>query len=310
MRLDLTQLPARNDKEETGLKKQLEQLFLVGLGHFSVHDARLIVMSPSEERQTIAIESLLWDNQSGKHHVQGVVSVEGTSLNQVDIRGVFTENRGLTSLDGEFYVKAEDVSLQEWVSNYINPEFKLFSATVGGEVWLTVEQGLPQKALLNIAETAMAWGPKSTAIESQGRTRSLSIAQGQVFLSSTSENEWQLATHGFAIKSGESLWPDPQVKLNVSRDNWRLNVGEADIQLLTPLTEIVALPEGVENALQWLAPAGHVRDIRVAQKQGEDVSYSASVSKLALIVGATCLKCINWIWTFSALAPKVKRCCR
>ncbi|MDD1782214.1 TIGR02099 family protein [Enterovibrio sp. ZSDZ35] len=281
LRLDLTQLPARNDKEETGLKKQLEQLFLVGLGHFSVHDAKLVVMSASDERKTIAIESLIWDNQAGQHHVQGVVSVEGTSLSQVDIRGVFTESRGLTSLDGEFYVKADDVSLQEWVSSYVNPEFKLFSATVGGEAWLTVEQGLPRKALLNISDTAVAWGPKSAAIESQGRTRSVSIPQGQVFLTRDSKDEWHLATNGFAIKTGEKHWPEPHVKLSVTGDDWKLNVDELDIKLLTPLTEIVALPDGVENALQQLAPAGTVRDLRVAKKQGEEVAYSASVRHLA-----------------------------
>ncbi|KXF80039.1 YhdP family protein [Enterovibrio coralii] len=281
LRLDLTQLPARNDKEETGLKKQLEQLFLVGLGHFSVHDAKLVVMSPAQERKTIAIQSLLWDNQSGKHHVQGVVSVEGTSLNQVDIRGVFTENRGLTSLDGEFYLNAEDVSLQEWVSNYINPEFKLFSATVGGEAWLTVEQGLPKKALLNLSDSAMAWEPKSTAIESQGSTRTLSVERGQVFLSCDSEQQWHLATNAFAIKTGERLWPEPHVKLNVEGEDWKLNLDQLDINLLAPLTEVVELPKGVENALQMLAPSGKVTDIRVAKQAGKDIAYSANINNLA-----------------------------
>lgn len=75
LNIDLTQLPERDNAQETSLGDQLENLFLVGLGQFAVYDSSVTVLSPAEEKKTIDISSLRWDNQAGKHHMQGVFSV-------------------------------------------------------------------------------------------------------------------------------------------------------------------------------------------------------------------------------------------
>ncbi|KKD60034.1 hypothetical protein RN22_12925 [Grimontia sp. AD028] len=275
LNVDLTQLPERDNKSNESLKSQLERLFLVGLGQFAIHDAKVTLLSPSDERKTIDINSLLWDNRAGTHHVQGVVSVQGTSLNKLDVQGVFTENNGLGSLDGEFYVKADDVSLKSWISKFVNPDVSLATAKVGGEAWLTVEKGEARSALISVNNSDIAWFPNAPVLQSQGSsTQSVNIQRGQLLVEQSGDG-WHIATDNFAIKTDGKLWPEPNLRADINDDAWRVNLGYFDVQLLLPLRELVALPKGVENAINELAPKGMAQDIRIEQQKGGEVHYSA-----------------------------------
>ncbi len=51
LNVDLTQLPERDNAQETSLGDQLENLFLVGLGRFAIQDASVTVMSLAGEKK-------------------------------------------------------------------------------------------------------------------------------------------------------------------------------------------------------------------------------------------------------------------
>lgn len=280
LNVDLTQLSERDNSGSESLRAQLERLFLVELGQFTIKDAKVTLLSPSEERQTINIASLLWDNRERTHHVQGVVSVQGTSLNKVEVQGVFTEDSGLSSLDGDFYLKADDVSLKRWIGTFINPDVSLVKATVGGEAWLTVENGHPRSALVSLSGSDVAWSPNTPTLqEQQSNTQSVKVERGQILLEHSASG-WHVATDNVAIKTGGRLWPEPNLRAEIGDRQWQLNVRQLDVGLLLPLRELVSLPDGVENALQALSPDGKAQDIRVAKTDGEAVRYSAALNDI------------------------------
>ncbi|WP_394211682.1 YhdP family protein [Enterovibrio calviensis] len=281
LNVDVTQIPERKNTPDGSLKTQLERLFLVGLGQFAVHNASVTVMSPSDERKTINIESLRWDNQSGQHHVQGVVSVVGTSLNQVDIRGVFTESNGLGSLDGDFYLHAEDVSLRAWIAKFINPKITLSHAKVAGEAWLTVADGMPKTALVSLTNSAMAWHSKTPSLQAHDTLQSVSIENGHILLERSDDAGWRVATDNLAIKTGKELWPDPGLRAEFSDNEWKMSLAMLDLPLLLPLREVFDIPSGVEQAITSLAPSGQAKDIRIAKPTTSDITYSATFEDLA-----------------------------
>ncbi|MDD1792043.1 TIGR02099 family protein [Enterovibrio sp. ZSDZ42] len=281
--VDLTQLPERNTASDKSgsLATQLENLFLVGLGQFAIHDASVTVLSPSDERKTINIESLRWDNQSSQHRVQGVVSVEGTSLNQVDIRGVFTESDGLASLSGDFYLNAEDVSLKAWIAKFINPDVALSKAKVAGQAWLTVENGMPKTALVSLTDSVIAWGAKAPTLQTHDTSQSVSIRRGQILLERSGDNNWRVATEDFAIKTGKVLWPEPKLRADISRDAWAVNLAALDLSLLLPLRHMFVIPDDVEHALTSLSLTGNASDIRLAKPKTSDIAYSVDLDDVA-----------------------------
>lgn len=281
LNVDLTQLPERDNAQETSLGDQLENLFLVGLGRFAIQDASVTVMSLAGERKTVDISSLRWDNQSGTHHVQGVVSVQGTSLNKIGIQGVFTESDGIESLDGEFYLSADDVSVKDWVSKFVDPNITLAKASVGGEVWLTVEKGQPNSVLVSLKDSALAWFPAKPVLQaSSGNTQSLKIEQGLIKLAHSAKSGWQLATENIVIKTGQRLWPSPGLRAEINEQGWKLNLSQVDLSLVLPLRELVTLPEGVDSAIRALNPEGLAHDIRVAKPANGEVAYSLALENI------------------------------
>lgn len=280
LRLDLTQLPESENTQDISLKMQLERLFLVGLGHFSVQNSTLIVLSSANEPEVIEIESLLWDSLAGKHQVEGVLSVQGTSLNQVEVKGIFTEKKGLSTLDGDFYLNVENVSLTNWITQFVNPEIAIEQARVDGEIWLTVEKGLPKSAHLSLNNSYLRWSHNSSLTEDKPISQVLNIRQGNVFLTKEAASSWKLVTDNLVIKTGGRLWPNLDLKLQFTENDWLVNIAQLDLFLLMPLRDVFALPSEVKLAISSLSPKGMVQDLRIAGVKNEPLSYSADINNV------------------------------
>lgn len=281
LHLDLTQFPKRPNREEITLKKQLERLFIVGLGRFSIEDSTLIVLSAANKRETIQINSLLWDSRSGKHQLEGIFSVQGTSLNHVEIKGVFTEKTGLQSLDGNFYLDLENVSLKNWITTFVNPNIAISQAKVGGEIWFSVEKGRLQSAQLRLKKSQFIWSESVSKDKEKHFLQTLSVLGGRVHLNrlGTSEN-WTLMTDQLQIKTGRHLWSDPGIEILFTENDWLLNVEQLDLFLLMPLRSLFNLPQNIDKALVSLFPRGQARDIRFAQTK-DVLSYSARLKDVS-----------------------------
>ncbi|PMN68644.1 YhdP family protein [Enterovibrio norvegicus] len=289
LNLDVTQLPEDEGKETKPLTERLENLFLVGLGRFSIQNADITVLSPSEQRKTIDVRSLLWENKNGTHHVQGVVSVEGTSLNLIEVRGAFSEHNGLASLDGDFYLKADDLSLKDWIKRFINPNIAIASAKVGGEAWFTLKKGEPESVLLNLTESGLVWHANTPAIlpseraaaksvPLQEQNQSLTIERGKVLLEKQGTSTWRVASQDFSVSTANAPWPSLSVNATYSPQGWTANINELDVALLLPLREIADIPKDIDDAITALAIKGTAKDIRVAQAKEQPLSYSLSLT--------------------------------
>lgn len=276
LQLDLTQPLVKNQDQDIDLKDQLEKLFLIGLGHFSVRNSQITLLSLADKPEVIEIDSLSWDSQFGKHHVQGVLSVQGTSLNQVKVKGDFSEKTGLSSLDGHFYLSVENVSLINWISEFLREDIKIEKARVDGKIWLTVENGLPQKAQLSIKKSHFLWSDISSSNLSSSLPQELQIQQGSVFLQREGTSTWTVTTDNLKIETDQYLWPDPDIKMRFSSDQWLVNIAKLDLFLLQPLADIFALPKDIKQAIISLFPKGKVKDIRLLKNKEQPLAYSAS----------------------------------
>ncbi|WP_077652809.1 hypothetical protein [Salinivibrio kushneri] len=121
---DTGQLPDKNT--QAGVRERLEDLFLARLGQFSIPNAKVILVTPSLETQTLVISDLFWRNNQGEHQVQARLGMQGTQLDKVRVNAAFRETDGLSTLTGDVYLASEAMDIAPWLTEKLTP-----SATAG-----------------------------------------------------------------------------------------------------------------------------------------------------------------------------------
>ena len=281
LRLDLTQFPERNNQKEISLKKQLERLFLVGLGHFSVKNSTLTLLSSSNQPETIDIESLFWDSRKGVHQVEGIFSVQGIALNHVTLKGAFTEKTGFRSLNGDFYLSLDNFSLKNWIKEFVNPNISIEQAQVGGEVWLTLKNGELVSAQLGLKESDLIWLENTSSDSDAFFLQKLTLLKGRVFLIKDTPSTWTVMSDEWEIKTGRRVYSDPGIQLRFSEEDWLLNIAQLDLFLLMPLRSLFPLSDDLNQAITSLFIEGKAKDIRLEGSKNAPLKYSANLKGIS-----------------------------
>ncbi|MGL4826597.1 MAG: YhdP family protein [Vibrionaceae bacterium] len=284
LHVDLTKLPkSAEDKPKLSLQQQIDQLFFIELQHFSLHNSTVIVKAFNDRETTVQINALDWENLPTHQLVQGNISVAGTSLNKLQIKGEFSAKEGLELTDGKFYLQANDLNLADWIAPYIRNDLRLTTARVNSKVWLELAKGEPVQGRVEIVDSALAWMPKLPTLEplqaSSDNFSALQIHKARFEL--WRENgELRVASEQLDMQAGDKRWDELFVQGLWARDRWQLNADHLDLENATALKALFPVPEKLAEPWKLLAPKGVVHDLRLSKQANAPLSYSLRVDRL------------------------------
>lgn len=284
LRADLSRWPLIPEKDQKATPqsdasdkslKNVQNLFLRQLGEFSLVDSSIQYLAPNGEIRLVDIDNLRWENNGNQHRAEGVVSIAGVNLNKVSVIANFSEQGNLRYLDGRFFVSAENIRVTPWMPKYIKESTTIDSGRVSLNSWLTLKQGEPTDALVELKPSHLIWG-------SEDNQHQLDIDHGVVNLKPSDEG-WKILGSNFLIKTNDGKWPQFQFALDWQPDHQTLNLSRLDIENLTPLLSVLKSQNGSMEWLDKLQPAGSIEDIRVnIPKQTDKLTYSASLNKVSM----------------------------
>ncbi|MGL5291395.1 MAG: YhdP family protein, partial [Vibrionaceae bacterium] len=285
LQLDLTKLPKREqDQQPLSLQQQIDQFFFIELQQFSLHNSTVIVKDHNDTQATLQINALDWEYLHNRHLVQGNISVAGTSLNKLQIKGEFSSKEGLALADGKFYLQAKDLNVADWISPYIREDLRLTTARVNSKLWLEIEKGEPVQGRVEIVDSALAWMPKQPTLEPQlpasDNFAALAIHKARFEL--WRENgALRVASELLEMQAGDKRWDKLFVQGLWRTDRWQLNADHLDLEHAAVLKGLFFVPENIAKPWKELAPKGIVRDLRLAKLANLPLSYSLRVENLA-----------------------------
>ncbi len=281
--LDLTQFPASDRPAEADKPldvNRLEQLLFVQLGTFSLHDATLVVSSPAGHRQPVAVKELKWDRQGDMHLAEGIVSIPGTDLNQLNVMANLSATHGLPHLSGTIYARAKNLSMTPWLNQSVLGGEKITDSQLNAEAWLTLDNGQLSNSKVRFLDSYVRW-------QENGRKHELALLRGMLTLNPEQREAgsgWRLDSHKLVLATDQKAWPRLDFSANwlapqqnaqaaaepvspqdtVSQGHWQLAVSSVDLARLAPLASLLPEDNAGRKAIESLQPAGLVRDLRLA----------------------------------------------
>lgn len=273
--LDVRELSYNTEnRQDTTSLQSLEQLFLVRLGHFSVSDSKIYFRSLAGDEHQLDITSLKWKNINGKHLADGVVGIANSELSQLKVIANFEEQGQLSSINGDFYLQANKIPVVPFLDRYLKEETGIQSGLVSVESWITLKNGLPVDALVQLLPSHIQW------LDGE-RPHKLNIDDG-VFKLQPDGDGLFIHSSNLALRTDEQAWPLSNLSLSWQPESWTLNSDQAAIERILPLLSLVPESEGLNNWLTTVAPAGQVQDLRISQSVQQPLRYSANIEHFSM----------------------------
>ncbi|MDN3617781.1 YhdP family protein [Vibrio gallaecicus] len=263
-----------DESSKSKMIKELDNFLLKTLVDFTVKDSSIQYVSISGEERQLDIEHLKWRNSGEQHLAEGVVSIKDANLNSLSVSANFIDGGSLVDVSGEFYVSADSVSIQPWLTHYMQAESGIKSGTISLNSWLTLKNSKPVDAYVEVLPSELSWtedGDHDFLVESG------------VFKLSPTENGWQVNGHSLNLRTDDTQWPELDVAFDWQHDLWHLNVSQVEVSALTPLIKLMPDSATSTKWIEKLNPAGVIEDIRVSMgEELESLRYSASFRDMSL----------------------------
>ncbi len=278
VKADLTELPSQNESSSTSagnsLFDNIEQIFLVQLVHFSLSDSQVIFTSLSGEERSLDINSLKWKNAERTHLVEATLSIADSELNRLKVIANFSEKGTIDSLDGDFYLQANDIQVTPWLNRYLQDETGITTGDLSIEAWASLQGGQPIDAMVQVSPSLIEW-------KDGKRTHSLAIQNGLLQLFPT-EAGWDVYASSLNIESDKNTWPELSAAFSWSHDQWLLNINELSLDRIKPLISLIPESASIDNWIKKLGPQGQVGDVRIAKRDQEEPYFSASITQFGI----------------------------
>nr|WP_211092050.1 YhdP family protein [Vibrio agarilyticus] len=278
--LDLWQNQSRSEHTQTTprnrspLIKQLDDLLLRQLEHFTLRDGQITYRAVSGEVRQLDIDRLRWQNRDDKHYAEGVVSIVDADLNALSVSAQFVDHGSLFDVTGDFYIDAQRLSITPWLTESLQQNSGIRSGQLSLQAWLTLENSQPKQAYVNFLPSQLVWQREQEhqlALES-GVLKLVPFEQGL----KVSGHLLKLSTDGKEWPAFDLAFVKPQT------GDWQLNVSPLHLEYLAPLTSLLPDSDELSQTLRNMAPKGVLGDVRVAMGETlESLRYSAQFSQVA-----------------------------
>ncbi|WP_153446159.1 YhdP family protein [Vibrio algicola] len=253
------------------LLKQIKDVFLKQLGSFSVLDSSVIYLAPSGDVRQLDIDRLRFQNNNNHHKAEGVLSIAGVNLNKVSVIANFTEHGDLRYLDGDFFVSAQNIRITPWMTKFLKERTTIHSGRVSVNGWLTLKQGKPTDALVELQSSNLRWGEDKTAHQ-------LVINHGVLKLKPVNKG-WAVQGQQFDIQTDSKKWLAPKFALDWQPKTFAINVSQIEVDKLTPFVTLLADQKSNDDFIKQLQPTGLLTDIRVdIPRDQKKLTYSATLT--------------------------------
>ncbi|PSW22665.1 TIGR02099 family protein [Photobacterium swingsii] len=290
--VDLTQIPSLNpntpdlaqepitpdDRDKLSIAQQLEQVFFVRLGNFVLKDAKVTTWTPSGEIVQIDINQLKWANNQGKHLAQGVISIVGTHLSELDVSANLSERGDLESLSGQIYAHGKNLSFTPWLRKQLTSGVDITSSEVNAELWLSLQNGDVTNGQLQLTNSSLSW-------QQEKQSHQIGIESGIVRVKPYREPDgslsWRVETNAMSWQTDNARWPALNLAAEWQADKWQLAVNTIKLDHLQPLMAFLPDDEGM-NVLRKLSPSGFVSDVRLAQVGDGSPRFSLKLEQFGI----------------------------
>ncbi len=278
VKADLTQLPGSSEEQnaESGhsLFDNIEQVFLVQLAHFSLSDSQVTFTALNGESRVLDIASLKWKNADRTHLVEATLSIANSELNQLKVIANFTENGSIETLNGDFYLQADDIQVTPWLNQYLQDETGITTGDLSVEAWGRLKNGQPIDALVQLSPSQIRW------IDDKEK-HTLTIHNGLLQLF-PKDNGWEVYASTLSIDTDDKQWPELSAAFSWSNNQWLLNISELSLNTIKPIIALIPESTSIDNWIKKIGPEGQVGDIRIAKKEKGQPYFSASVTQFGV----------------------------
>ncbi|WP_261857730.1 YhdP family protein [Photobacterium sanguinicancri] len=290
--VDLTQIPSLNPnlpdvevdqptpehQDKLSIAQQLEQVFFVRLGHFSLKDAKVKTWTPSGEIVQIDINQLKWANNKGDHRAEGVISIVGTHLSELDVSANLSEQGDLESLSGQIYANGKKLSFTPWLRKQLTGGVDITSSEVNAELWISLQNGDVTNGQVQLTDSSLSWHQNK-------QSHQMGIKNGIITVKPDREDDgsvsWRVDTNAMSWQSDNTSWPALKLAAEWQMGKWQLAVNTIKLDHLQPLMDFLPDNEGMD-VLRKLSPSGFVSDIRVAQVGEQSPRFSLKLEQFGI----------------------------
>nr|WP_309225239.1 YhdP family protein [Photobacterium ganghwense] len=280
MSLDLTALgnlsaPAAGDNSKLATISRLEDILFVQLGQFSLPTSDITIMSPADERMTLAIQELKWVANSKERRAEGIVSVRDTHFSQMQVMANLSAAHSLRDLTGQVYVQTRNLSMTPWLNKVLLQEGKILSSNLNTQAWLTLQEGQLKQARVKLDDSYLRWQKGDT----KHRFR---VRKGLVDLKPYPQADgragWRLDTDQFVFQTDKQQWPAFDLAAIWQPDGWQLALNQLSLTQLRPFLDFLPPDFAGTEVLTALQPGGLVQNLRIAATAQNSPRFSFSLT--------------------------------
>lgn len=287
----------------------LYAFLLEQLGHFSINDVSVQLISSQHQFRPIFVENLVWLNQGEEHRGEGSLFVDDQASDKESLSlQIALKGNGYQpeSIKGDIYIAAAGLDIGEWASRRINPPSDLdsisFQGVVNFEAWFSFAERNIQDGQLILEPSWLEWHDKNAkshflpdpsinlpsdtkpdakdnATETPKMQR-FDIKNGLLTWQNTPEG-WQIQSHQLVIESNQQTWPE--LSLSLASHNAQLfgQLNQINLANLAPLLPLFP-SVGHDDVLLWrdMNVQGDIGPIKLYKAKDKPWAASASLNQL------------------------------
>ncbi|ASF98933.1 TIGR02099 family protein [Vibrio anguillarum] len=272
--LELQAEDNQQSRTQGNVIERLDNLLLRQLDDFALLDSTVFYQSVAGEIRQLDIERLRWKNNAQQHKAEGVVSIADTSINSLLVSANFEDHGSLRDISGRFYVSADNIKINPWLTRYLKDETGIKKGQVSFNAWLTLEHNQPKDGYVELEPSELVWGEE--------RQHELLLESGIIKLLPI-EQGWQVNAYSLQLRTDDEVWPKLDVAFEWQPTQWRLNLSQLDIKTLLPFVKMMPDSSQTNELLQQLDLGGTLEDIRLRKGDSlQSLRYSAELSDGAM----------------------------
>ncbi|AUX74090.1 AsmA2 domain-containing protein YhdP [Erwinia pyrifoliae] len=243
--------------------ERLNDLFLHQFDHFDLRDSEISFLTPSGQRDSLAIPQLTWMNEKERHRAEGLVSLSSITGQHgvVQVRLDLSDSNGYLDT-GRVWMQADDVDIKPWLGQWMRDNTSLQSARFSLAAWMEVKNGDIHTGDIWLKEGGASW-------QGDAQTHRFSVDNLTAHISRF-KGSWSLKVPQTRFIIDDQPWPHGQLSLLWQPQNkqlpgpdgqpeLRLRATDLDLQHLEPLIPLFARlsPKLLAN-WQTLQPRGQL----------------------------------------------------
>ncbi|MGX9461965.1 YhdP family protein [Shewanella sp. A14] len=281
--LDLDQLTTGGNPSEADNHANLDWLYsllLEQLGHFSITDASLLLVSQQHDYRPIFVDNLLWQNTANRHQAQGLIHVDQFQSQQeqltlrIDLSG---NGHQPDTVAGQLYVTADSLDLGEWASRQHNAQQNSdkieFQGVINLDAWMTFKQRQISDGILVFKPSWLQWSDADTQ-------QKFSIHSGSLQWTPQSDG-WKVASHNLHLSTNDKTWPSLEFALGTHAGDFFGYVNQIIPSYLKPMLPLVpGLGKSQVNGWQQLNPQGQIGPVRLYKPVDKPIVAKVDIKQL------------------------------